>query len=196
MSTIEIHSTEFLELLKIRDSETLQSLVSAHTEPLYRGALGLGFKPVDARELVQSVWTVFLGKTDEFEGRSQVRTYLFGILYNKAREMRREHQKQNQMDPIEELVESRFQEDGRWIKPPMDPESFSLASETLEWIEKCIDRLPINQRMAFCLREIEEEETDTICNILKVTSTNLGVILYRAKNKLRECVEKKAANFR
>ncbi|PIP95766.1 MAG: RNA polymerase subunit sigma, partial [Bdellovibrio sp. CG22_combo_CG10-13_8_21_14_all_39_27] len=30
-----------------------------------------------------------------------------------------------------------------------------------------------------------------ICKILDVTTTNLGVLLYRAKNRLRECVETK-----
>ena len=80
-----------------------------------------------------------------------------------------------------------------WIKPPIDPEDFLLGSETLELIEKCLDGLPLNQRMAFCMKEVEEHESPEICKILGVTVTNLGVLLYRARNRLRECVEGKVA---
>ncbi len=39
------------------------------------------------------------------------------------------------------------------------------------------------------LREVEGLETKEICNALDITGTNLGVILYRARNRLRECLE-------
>ena len=45
--------------------------------------------------------------------------------------------------------------------------------------------------MAFVLREIEELETEEICKILDVTRTNIGVLLHRARNRLRECLETK-----
>ena len=34
-------------------------------------------------------------------------------------------------------------------------------------------------------------DTDDICKILEVTRTNIGVLLYRARNRLRECLETK-----
>ncbi len=49
----------------------------------------------------------------------------------------------------------------------------------------------VNQRMAFFLKEVEGHVSEEICNILEVSNTNLGVLLFRAKNKLRECIERK-----
>ena len=43
--------------------------------------------------------------------------------------------------------------------------------------------------MAFILREVEGLATDEIRKILEVTRTNPGVLLYRARNRLRECLE-------
>ena len=43
--------------------------------------------------------------------------------------------------------------------------------------------------MAFILREVEGLSTQEMCKILEVTRTNLGVLLYRARNRLRECLE-------
>ena len=45
--------------------------------------------------------------------------------------------------------------------------------------------------MAFVLREVEELDTQEICKILDVTATNMGVLLHRARTRLRECLEKK-----
>ena len=45
--------------------------------------------------------------------------------------------------------------------------------------------------MAFVLRELEGLTTEEICKILDVNRTNLGVLLYRSRNRLRECLETK-----
>ena len=55
----------------------------------------------------------------------------------------------------------------------------------------CLDEVPDRQRLAFVLREVEGFETEEICNILQVSANNLGVLLFRARNRLRECLESK-----
>lgn len=186
-------SMEFLTLVKSRDSSAIEKLVHSYTEPLYKGALGLGFDASTAEELVQNVWTTFFDVAPGFQGRSHVRTFIFGILYNKASELRREHKRfDNSDDPIEDTINARFAPEGHWAKPPIDPENFLMATETMVLIQKCIDSLPLTQRMAFCLKEIDDHGSHDICNILGVTVTNLGVLLYRARNRLRECIEGKS----
>lgn len=184
-------SPEFLGQLRARTPSAIEQVVRAYTEHLYRAALGMGFDQPNARELVQSVFAVFFESVVTFEGRSQVRTYLFGILYNKASETRREERKIDQTDPVEEVLERRFDAHGHWIKPPVSPEQFVLATETVGLIEKCLEGLPSQQRLAFYLKEVDEESSPDICKILGVTVTNLGVLLYRARNRLRECIEGK-----
>jgi len=137
----------------------------------------------------------FFGSETKFEGRSQVRTYLFGISYNKAKEKRRQDSRQLPDEHIDKLVDSYFNDDGSWAKPTLDPEQFLQASQTMETIEECLKGLPVAQRMAFCLSEIGRHGTSDICKILSVTSANLGVMLFRAKARLRECIERKAQNF-
>ncbi len=55
----------------------------------------------------------------------------------------------------------------------------------------CLETLPAVQRIAFHLREIEEITTPEICKKMAVSTTNLGVLLFRARNRLRECIERK-----
>jgi RNA polymerase sigma-70 factor (ECF subfamily) len=65
--------------LRARDPATLARAVEEHARPLYRAARGMGFDEAEAEDLVQDVFTTFLETLDRFEGRSQVRTWLFGI---------------------------------------------------------------------------------------------------------------------
>lgn len=189
---LEYTSPKFLELIRAGDPAAIASLVDSYTDHLLRGALALGFSRDDARDLVQEVWAAFMEARTRFEGRSHVRTFLFGILYNQARSRRRDLKEDAAHDSIDTVVEQRFDPNGHWSKPPIDPEHFLGASQTMGLIRDCIDRLPLNQRLAFCLREIDEHGTEDICEILKVSVSNLGVLMFRARNRLRECIEHKS----
>jgi RNA polymerase sigma-70 factor, ECF subfamily len=181
----------FLDRLRRRDPDALAEAVRDHARPLIRAARALGFAEQDAEDLVQDVFTTFLEKLETFEGRSQLRTWLFGILHRKAMERRRAAIKDDGMDPIDEVFESRFDADGNWTAPPADLERLLLSKEIGEMIRRCMDGLPVNQREVFVLREVEGLDTGEICKILEVTVTNFGVLMHRARARLRECLETK-----
>ncbi len=187
-------SVAFLERLRRRDPDALAEAVRDHARPLLRAARGLGFAEQEAEDLVQDVFTTFLEKLEDFEGRSQVRTWLFGILHRKAMERRRASIKDDCMDPIDEVFESRFDANGKWARPPADLERLMLSKEIGELIRGCMDGLAVNQREAFVLREVEGLDTGEICKILDVSITNFGVLMHRARARLRECLEAKGWN--
>jgi RNA polymerase sigma-70 factor, ECF subfamily len=184
-------SAAFLERLRQRDPDALAQAVHDHARPLIRAARALGFAEQDAEDLVQDVFTTFLEKLEIFEGRSQLRTWLFGILHRKALERRRASIKDDRMDLIDEVFESRFDGNGKWTRPPADLERLLLSKEIGEIIRGCMNGLPVNQREAFVLREIEGLDTGEICKILDVSVTNFGVLMHRARARLRECLETK-----
>ena len=151
----------------------------------------MGFAEPEAEDIVQDVFGTFLERLDNFEGRSQLRTWLFGILHRKALERRRAAMVDERMDPIDNVFESRFDARGNWARPPEDLERLMLSKEIGELIRGCMDGLPVNQREAFVLREVEGLETSEICKILTVSVTNFGVLMHRARVRLRECLEAK-----
>lgn len=184
-------SPAFIQKLIELDHDSIEQVVRAYTEHLFKGSLGLGFSEHEATELVQNVWGTFFKVLPNFKAKSHIRTFLFGILYNKAKELKRDKYKLSKHEPIDDIMEEMFDNNGAWKNHIVEPEKFMIAGQTLEIIEKCLDRLPLTQKMAFCLKEIDDQGTSEICKILEVTSTNLGVLLYRAKNRLRKCVETK-----
>jgi RNA polymerase sigma-70 factor (ECF subfamily) len=180
---------DLLSRLQKRDADTLKSLVEEHVRPLYRAARGMGFRDDEAEDISQDVLATFLETLDRYEGRSQVRTWLFGILYRKVLERRRAQEKDRRYDSIDEVFESRFDEHGHWTKPPADLQRIMESKELGAAITDCLEGLPAAQRSVFVFREMEEIETPEICKILDISVTNLNVLMFRARSRLRECIE-------
>lgn len=184
---------DFVGRLQRNEKGAVEEVVEAYTKHIFRAALSMGFDGHEAQELTQNTWATFFQILERFRGDSHVRTFLFGVFYRKVQEFRRGQIKERKHDPIDDFFEEKFDESGHFHHQPLDPEKFSLASESLEQLELCLKGLSENQRLAFHLKEVECQTSSEICNILSVTNTNLGVLLFRAKNKLRECLEKKAS---
>lgn len=185
---------ELIEKLKLKDVAALELIICKYTGHLFKACLGLGFQDSEAEDITQSVWITFFNAIEKCEGRSSIRTFLFGILYNKASEYRKQNNRAEASENIEEILDSHFDKHGHWIAShsPVNPEKFLESSQIMALISKCLELLPVNQKMAFVLKEMEEELTEEICNILSVTATNLGVLLFRARNQLRECIDRKS----
>ena len=188
---MSIDDPQFVARIRARDPAALQTVVHAYLGQILRAARGAGLDPHRAEEVTQATFATFIEKAEKFEGRSHVRTWLFGILYKKIAEARRAQQREVKMDDIDEVVEQRFNPDGSWGRPPQPADEQLYRTEISELIEDCLEIVPDQQRMAFILREVEGLGTDEICKILGVTRTNLGVLLYRGRNRLRECLEPK-----
>ncbi len=189
MST-NLESPELPALVRASDPETIRAVVEAYLPQILRTAQASGLSASEAEDVTQDTFATFLETASRFEGRSHVRTWLFGILYKKIAEARRRTKRNRQMDSLDDVFESRFDENGRWLRPP-SADAELLAGEIQGAIGECLERVPDQQRMAFTLREVEGLATREICKILDVTHTNFGVMLYRARNELRECLEEK-----
>jgi len=70
-----------------------------------------------------------------------------------------------------------------------DPEHALRERQFFDVLEACVQHLPGLQARVFMMREWLELETDEICKELTITSTNLWVLLHRARLRLRECLQ-------
>jgi len=188
---ISMDDPQLAARIRERDPEALQAVTQAYLAQIFRSARGAGLNSEYAEEVTQATFATFIEKAAGFEGRSHVRTWLFGILYNKIAEARRQLTQERQMDEIDDMVEQRFDSNGSWVNPPRPVDIQLYASEIREFLEDCLQAVSTQQRMAFVLREVEGFSSDEICKILDVTHTNLGVLMYRVRNHLRECLEAK-----
>lgn len=177
--------------IRASDPEAIQEVVRAYLPQILRAARGAGFDAQQAEDISQSAFRTFIEAAPRFEGRSRVRTWLFGILYRKIAAARRKLRRDAAMEDIDAVFERQFDSGGSWTRRPRSVDAALDASEVRQEIAGCLEEVPTKQRMAFLLREVEELGTEEICNILEVTRTNLGVLLHRARTRLRECLQAK-----
>ena len=186
---MSIEAPQLATGIRESDPQAQRWVVETYLPQLLRASRAAGLDSATAEDVAQSTFLTFFQKSATFEGRSQVRTWLFGILVRKIHEARRAGLREMPTDEIEAIVDRRFDERGNWASPPQDIEKVLEGAEVREAIDSCLEGLPTGQRMAFVLREVEGFVTEEICKILEVTRTNLGVLIFRARNRLRECLE-------
>lgn len=177
------------ERIRVSDPSALQSVARAYLGQVFRAARGAGLSPEQAEDVTQATFTTFIERAAEFEGRSHVRTWIFGILYRKIAEARRRRDRDRDAVHHDDVFESRFDQTGGWSRPPGPADADVQNREIREAISECLDAAPTQQRVAFVFREVEGLSSQEICNILQVTNTNLRVMLHRIRNRLRECLE-------
>jgi RNA polymerase sigma-70 factor (ECF subfamily) len=132
-----------------------------------------------------------------FDQRSQLRTWVVGILKHKIIDQFRRGSREVSLEAEEELRDGDdlgelFQADGHRVSQPSawgDPEQSLARVEFFTVLQACLDQLPAPLARAFLLREWMDFTTADICKELQVTSTNCFVMLYRARMRLRECLE-------
>jgi RNA polymerase sigma-70 factor (ECF subfamily) len=152
-----------------------------------------------AEDAVSETVLAALAKPQAFARRSQLKTWLVGILKHKVIDLLRSRQREVALpepadggDGSEELDALLFQADGHFATPPADwgdPEKALAAREFFEVLEACAQKLPPAMARVFMMREWLELSSEEICQELALTPTNLYVQLHRARLRLRECLE-------
>ena len=68
------------------------------------------------------------------------------------------------------------------------PDKALQQSQFFDALQTCVDSLPAKTGRVFMMCEWLEKEVDDICLELGITSSHCGVMLYRARMQLRECL--------
>ncbi len=150
-----------------------------------------------AEDAVSETVLAALAKPLAFENRSQLKTWLIGILKHKVIDLLRLHGREvsytaNEDDAADPLELMSFKADGHYSQAPSDwgnPEQDLSSRQFLAVMDACTQKLPAAQGRLFLMREWLELSSDDICKEMALTPTNLYVQLHRARLRLRECLE-------
>lgn len=149
-----------------------------------------------AEDAVQETMVAAIRGADSFAGGSSVRTWLVGILKHKIIDSIRKSSREQSLDKFESAtddVDGLFKLDGHYADTPADwgnPEASLSQQRFFVVLQQCMDSLPKATAQAFAMREVMGMDTAEICDSLRITDSNCWVLLYRARMKLRECLER------
>lgn len=166
--------------------------VDAHGDRLFRYALSRVRDSSAAEDLVQDTLVTALKARANFKGESSELTWLTGILRNKIFEHYRRQSKETPLDTSEGSEDALF--DGRHWTPEEAPREWPQAkAESAEIgaaLRRCLDGLTKPVARAFVLREMEGLDAPAAAEQLGVAPAHLAVLLYRARVRLRRCLER------
>ncbi len=154
-----------------------------------------------AEDAVQDAIASALAGGREFAGRSALKTWVFAILRNKIVDAIRERSRSINIsalsadeEAMDETFDSLFKPNAHW-QPETRPADWGNPEAALHqeqfWavFEACLEHLPANTARVFMMREFLEFDTDEVCAELSISAGNCHVILHRARNGLRRCLE-------
>jgi RNA polymerase sigma-70 factor (ECF subfamily) len=148
-----------------------------------------------AKDLVQDTFFAGLKSMKNFKGEASERTWLISILKRKIID---HYRKINSNKGKAEVRMTYIGEDpeGDWLEERVEDTNSLNAQEAIENTElsdaiyDCMSKLPKKQATVFKMKTILGYETETICNELNITPSNLWVIIHRARIQMAECLEK------
>jgi len=195
-----------LSRLRSGNEGAFDELVNKHHSTLIRMAMSYVADREVAEEVVQDTWMAVIESLDRFEGRSSLRTWICGILIHKAKDRGVREKRhttfsafESSDDDNEEAVDpSRFQQSGEWAGhwafPPQPwddrtPEKLLASQQAVNAMQQAIEALPATLKEVLILRDVEGIEAKEVCEMLKITETNLYVRLHRARERVRQAVE-------
>jgi RNA polymerase sigma-70 factor (ECF subfamily) len=188
------------------DTQAFEQLVKQNHAPMIRMAMRYVADRDVAEEVVQNTWIAVIEGIKGYEGRSTLRSWIFAILINKAKDRGVRESRHVNFSALESADDgsddavdpSRFhvagEHAGDWAMPPQPwnehtPERLLASKQALEAMSRAIDELPASLRDVLVLKDVEEHDSDYVCKKLNITETNLYVRLHRARERVRAMVE-------
>lgn len=149
-----------------------------------------------AEDAVSETLLAALARPQGFSNRSQMKTWLVGILKHKVIDLIRSHARvvalpETPDDDGDELDRLQFKADGHFAEAPNDwgdPQQSLQQAQFFEVLEACLERLPPALGRLFLMREWMELSSQEVCKELAITPTNLYVQMHRARLRLQECL--------
>lgn len=174
-----------IEALQAGDDSALNELIHRHREPLFHFVYRyLRDEPI-AREVVQETFVRVYFKAKSFAPRSLVKTWIYAIALNLARDQGRKLAKR--------WREISLNAPGPGDQPPLEladtapmPDENAGRRDRFAALQQAIDKLPHKLKSALILFSLEGRSQHEAAAILGTTPKTVETRVYHAKEKLRQ----------
>lgn len=165
-----------------------QRVYEEHFPFVWKSLRRLGVREVDTADVAQEVFLVVYRKLPEFEGRSKLSTWLFGICLRVARDRNRLAYHRREVAGEEELLEK--------IESGSDVSAEAEHREAVTLLEQILDGLDFDQRAVFSLFELEGLGGEEIADLLQIPLGTVYSRLRLARESFQRAVSRLQARDR
>lgn len=183
-SEVSDREATLIERSAAGDERACTELVDTHQRLVYQLALHLLGDHDEALDLSQEVFLRVFRTISSFRGQSSLRTWIFRIVVNQARNRRRWWRRRHQSAQVS--LDQHIRANGELPDEQVGaPDSVLGRKELAARIWRAVESLPFDQRSAIVLREIDGLSYEEIAFSLGVAVGTVKSRLARARGALR-----------
>ncbi len=177
------------------NNANVEAWVSAWGDFLFRYAISRVQDRDIAADLVQETFLAAWKGRQSFKGEASRKTWLTGILKHKITDHIRQQIRRRKLETAldDDPASPWFQDDHSWREPQRawhdSPDRLAHDKDFRLALDDCLSHLPARQRLVFILREINGDDSEEICKQYDISTTNLHVLMHRARLALRHCLQ-------
>lgn len=160
-------------------SPSFDDVFRTHAPFVWRALRRLGVREADVDDVCQEVFVVVHRKLREFEGRSSLKTWIYGICVRTASAHRR-------LARHREVPSEEVPEEGR----PSTPDEKLARHRALAVLDRALADLDDDKRAVFVLYEIEELTMAEVADAIGCPLQTAYSRLHAARDKVRSAMEK------
>jgi len=173
--------------LRAGDECAYEILIQRFEQPVFNLVSRLVDDPGDAADVAQEVFLKVFRKVDGFRSESSLKTWIYRIAVNEARNQRRWFVRHRGKEIGLEPAEAEGQGPQDWLSDPgRSPYQTALDQETHALIESALQKVSPNYRAAVVLREVEGLSYEEISEVLEVSLGTVKSRILRGRESLRK----------
>ncbi|HZQ11193.1 MAG TPA: RNA polymerase sigma factor [Pseudolabrys sp.] len=185
-----LDDAELVRRARARDEAAVRAITQRYNRRLYRVARSILRDDTEAEDVVQETYVRAIAGLEHFRGDAAFGTWITRIAMNEA--LGRLRRRRPTVD-WESYGENRTQ--AEIIDFPLsaasnDPERTMAQGEIREVLERAIDALPDAFRAVFVARIVEGMSVEETADLFGLQSETVKTRLHRARNLLREALDK------
>jgi RNA polymerase sigma-70 factor (ECF subfamily) len=167
------------------DEDSCSELVNEHQRMVYQLSLNLLGDHNEALDLSQEVFLRVFRTIHQFRGQSALRTWIYRIVVNQARNRQRWWRRRHRSQQISLEEHIRDHGDPPELSNGAAPDRMFGQKQLAERIRVALDHLPFDQKTALVLREIDGLSYEEIGFSLGIAVGTVKSRLARAREALR-----------
>ena len=190
-SWIDVTDAEaaLIQQCAVGEETACAQLVAEHERMVLQLALNLLGDRDEALEVSQEVFLRVFRTIHQFRGHSSLRTWIFRIVVNQARNRQRWWNRRHKRQQVS--LDEHIAQCGEMpaVRDTSAPDRALDRKELASQLQEALESLPFDQRTAIILREVDGLSYDEIAYSLGVTLGTVKARLTRARQALRAALK-------
>jgi len=180
-----LSDAELVEQIADGSSAALEELIHRYSHKAFNLAFRLVGNKDDAEETLQDVFTQVFRKAKDFQGKSQVSSWLYRVTVN-AGLMKIRKRKQERSQLIEDVLPSYNNSIALRADHKREGDTATFIIELKTELAKAIELLPEDYKPVFILRDVDGLSSEEVGSLLGISIPAVKSRLHRSRMLLRK----------